>query len=169
MYRFSFIIHLVFVCSENEEEQSAQNPATPTLADPVSATRIFCGALILPTISTIVGRLLFESIEDTLHRTLLGGLTFIAVKGILKIYLKQQQYTRKKKRRIVDYTDENVRIFVNRSTSRHHGGATSSGGASTAASGEAPNAGAASDGPSTQFQRDPNLVPQSANERISMV
>uniref|UniRef100_A0A240SWY3 E3 ubiquitin-protein ligase MARCHF5 n=1 Tax=Glossina morsitans morsitans TaxID=37546 RepID=A0A240SWY3_GLOMM len=99
---------------EEDEEQTAQNPVTPTLSDPVSATRIFCGALLLPTISSIVGRLLFESIENTLHRTLLGGLTFITVKGILKIYLKQQQYTRRKKRRIVDYTEENVRTYVNR-------------------------------------------------------
>ncbi|KAL9898479.1 E3 ubiquitin-protein ligase MARCHF5-like [Glossina fuscipes fuscipes] len=99
---------------EEDEEQTAQNPVTPTLSDPVSATRIFCGALLLPTISSIVGRLLFESIENTLHRTLLGGLTFITVKGILKIYLKQQQYTRRKKRRIVDYTEENVRNYVNR-------------------------------------------------------
>lgn len=110
--------------SEEEEEQTAQNPATPTLSDPVSATRVFCGALLLPTISSIVGRLLFESIENTLHRTLLGGLTFITVKGILKIYLKQQQYTRKKKRHIVDYTDENLRAYANRnSTSRNHGNA----------------------------------------------
>ncbi|XP_054082054.1 E3 ubiquitin-protein ligase MARCHF5 [Zeugodacus cucurbitae] len=164
------LMNFIIPYPEDEEEQLAQNPATPTLADPVSATRIFCGALILPTISTIVGRLLFESIEDTLHRTLLGGLTFIAVKGILKIYLKQQQYTRKKKRRIVDYTDENVRIFVNRSTSRHHGGANASGGVATAASGAATGAGAASGAaPSTQFQRDPNLVPLPATDRISMV
>uniref|UniRef100_A0A1A9WZ19 E3 ubiquitin-protein ligase MARCHF5 n=1 Tax=Glossina brevipalpis TaxID=37001 RepID=A0A1A9WZ19_9MUSC len=108
---------------EEDEEQTAQNPVTPTLSDPVSATRIFCGALLLPTISSIVGRLLFESIENTLHRTLLGGLTFITVKGILKIYLKQQQYTRRKKRRIVDYTEENVRTYVNRTGIRQqHGG-----------------------------------------------
>lgn len=99
---------------EEEEDPSQQNPATPTLSDPVSATRIFCGALLLPTISSLVGRLLFESIENTLHRTLLGGLTFITVKGILKIYLKQQQFTRKRKRKIVDYTEENIRTFVNR-------------------------------------------------------
>ncbi|KAL9894242.1 E3 ubiquitin-protein ligase MARCHF5-like isoform 1-T4 [Glossina fuscipes fuscipes] len=112
---------------EEDEEQTAQNPVTPTLSDPVSVTRIFCGALLLPTISSIVGRLLFESIENTLHRTLLGGLTFITVKGILKIYLKQQQYTRRKKRRIVDYTEENVRNYVNRAGVRQqqqqqHGG-----------------------------------------------
>ncbi|XP_055849999.1 E3 ubiquitin-protein ligase MARCHF5 [Episyrphus balteatus] len=112
------LMSLIIPYPDEEEEPSVQNPATPTLSDPVSATRIFCGALLLPTISSIVGRLLFETIENTLHRTLLGGLTFITVKGILKIYLKQQQFTRKKKRKIVDYTDENIRTFVNRNT-RH--------------------------------------------------
>lgn len=120
---------------EEDEEQTAQNPATPTLSDPVSATRIFCGALLLPTISSIVGRLLFESIENTLHRTLLGGLTFITVKGILKIYLKQQQHTRKKKRRIVDYTEENVRVYVNRTNSNRSQGNTAG---SAAAAGAQP-------------------------------
>ncbi|XP_059219910.1 E3 ubiquitin-protein ligase MARCHF5 [Stomoxys calcitrans] len=116
------LMNFIIPYPEEDEEQTAQNPATPTLSDPVSATRIFCGALLLPTISSIVGRLLFESIENTLHRTLLGGLTFITVKGILKIYLKQQQHTRKKKRRIVDYTEENVRVYVNRSNSNRSQG-----------------------------------------------
>ncbi|XP_073815005.1 E3 ubiquitin-protein ligase MARCHF5 [Musca autumnalis] len=121
------LMNFIIPYPEEDEEQTAQNPATPTLSDPVSATRIFCGALLLPTISSIVGRLLFESIENTLHRTLLGGLTFITVKGILKIYLKQQQHTRKKKRRIVDYTEENVRVYVNRSNStRSQGNAAGS-------------------------------------------
>lgn len=115
-------------CSNQDEELPASsNPATPALSDPVSATRIFCGALLLPTISCIVGRILFDSVENTLHRTLLGGLTFITVKGMLKIYLKQKQYARRKKRCIVDYTEENIRNFVHRtnnnagaSGARHH-------------------------------------------------
>lgn len=82
------------------------------MSDPSLATRAFCGALLLPTISTIVGKIFFDSIESPLHRTLLGGLTFIVVKGVLKIYLKQQQYNRKKERQIVDYTDDNIRMFV---------------------------------------------------------
>ncbi|XP_067619221.1 E3 ubiquitin-protein ligase MARCHF5 [Eurosta solidaginis] len=164
------LMNFIIPYTEEEEEQSIQNPATPTLSDPVSATRIFCGALILPTISTIVGRLLFESIENTLHRTLLGGLTFIAVKGILKIYLKQQQYTRKKKRRIVDYTDENVRIYVNRSSTRQHGGAAGLGGINAGASGGAASSAAFSTPRSaTQSQRESNIISQPANERISMV
>nr|XP_016932258.2 E3 ubiquitin-protein ligase MARCHF5 isoform X1 [Drosophila suzukii] len=100
--------------NQEEDQQSTSNPATPALSDPVSATRVFCGALLLPTISSIVGRILFDSVDNTLHRTLLGGLTFITVKGILKIYLKQKQYGRRKKRRIVDYTEENIRNFMHR-------------------------------------------------------
>lgn len=100
--------------NQDEELPTSSNPATPALSDPVSATRIFCGALLLPTISCIVGRILFDSVENTLHRTLLGGLTFITVKGMLKIYLKQKQYARRKKRCIVDYTEENIRNFVHR-------------------------------------------------------
>jgi len=75
-----------------------------------------------------VGRILFDSVENTLHRTLLGGLTFITVKGMLKIYLKQKQYARRKKRRIVDYTEENIRNFMHRS-SNNNAGATGIGGA----------------------------------------
>ncbi|XP_023302657.2 E3 ubiquitin-protein ligase MARCHF5 [Lucilia cuprina] len=153
---------------EEDEEQTAQNPATPTLSDPVSATRVFCGALLLPTISSIVGRLLFESIENTLHRTLLGGLTFITVKGILKIYLKQQQYTRKKKRHIVDYTEENVRTYVNRNSSSRNQGAAAAYAAAAAA--------AAPEGAQQQQQQQQNQQQQQQqayvprpNTRDSMV
>ncbi|XP_054726389.1 E3 ubiquitin-protein ligase MARCHF5 [Anastrepha obliqua] len=165
------LMNFIIPFPEEEEEPSAQNPATPTLSDPVSATRIFCGALILPTISTIVGRLLFESIENTLHRTLLGGLTFIAVKGILKIYLKQQQYTRKKKRRIVDYTDENVRIYVNRSTTRHHGAGAGPGAGGVAGGVNVGTADAPTSAGSTsaQSQGDANAIPIPPTDRVSMV
>ncbi|XP_030369944.1 E3 ubiquitin-protein ligase MARCH5 [Scaptodrosophila lebanonensis] len=119
--KFPFV-NLIYPSLEQEEEQhTTTNPATPTLSDPVSATRVFCGALLLPTISSIVGRILFDSVENTLHRTLLGGLTFITVKGILKIYLKQKQYARRKKRRIVDYTEENIRNFVHPRTNNNNG------------------------------------------------
>lgn len=66
----------------------------------------------------------------------MGGLTFITVKGILKIYLKQQQYTRKKKRRIIDYTDENVRAYVvNRNASTRATAAATAAAAAAAAAG----------------------------------
>lgn len=70
-----------------------------------------------------------------MRRTLLGGLTFITVKGILKIYLKQQQYTRKKKRRIVDYTDDNIRSYVGRNNATRNQGGNSASAANAASTG----------------------------------
>ncbi|XP_026472731.1 E3 ubiquitin-protein ligase MARCH5-like [Ctenocephalides felis] len=87
----------------------------PPLSDPVSATRVLCGALVLPTIAVLVGRVLFESIESNFQRTLLGGVAFIAFKGVLKIFHRQQLIVRKSKRKIMDYTDENIAQFGNRS------------------------------------------------------
>ncbi|XP_043652229.1 E3 ubiquitin-protein ligase MARCHF5 isoform X2 [Drosophila teissieri] len=120
--KFPFV-SLIYPNLQEEDQQSITNPATPALSDPVSATRVFCGALLLPTISSIVGRILFDTVDNTLHRTLLGGLTFITVKGILKIYLKQKQYGRRKKRRIVDYTEENIRNFMHRNNNNSAGAA----------------------------------------------
>ncbi|KAH8381257.1 hypothetical protein KR093_000721 [Drosophila rubida] len=136
MRKFPFVNFIYPNLNQEEEPPTSSNPATPALSDPVSATRIFCGALLLPTISCIVGRILFDSVENTLHRTLLGGLTFITVKGMLKIYLKQKQYARRKKRRIVDYTEENIRNFMHRSNNNSNA-AAAAGGASGIAGGGA--------------------------------
>ncbi|XP_043656800.1 E3 ubiquitin-protein ligase MARCHF5 [Drosophila teissieri] len=75
---------------------------------PKIGSRVLCGALLLPTISLYVGRVLYSSVDDRLQQTLLGGLTFIAIKGIFKMYLKHKQYLRRMKSRILDYTDENL-------------------------------------------------------------
>lgn len=105
--------------SEETEENGNGNPnQTPVLSDPISATRIFCGALFMPTVSAIVGRVFFESIQNNLHRTLIGGLSFIVVKGALKIYFKHKQHTRKKQRKILDFNDENMRLA--RSQQHYH-------------------------------------------------
>ena len=45
------------------------------LADHVSATRILCGALVFPTIATIVGKLMFSSVNSNLQRTILVRMT----------------------------------------------------------------------------------------------
>jgi E3 ubiquitin-protein ligase MARCH5 len=83
-----------------------------TISDNLSATRILCGALIMPTVSSIVGRLFFNSISNNFQRVLVGGFAFVAAKGALKIYFKQKQFTRRQKRVIVDYTPENIRHFT---------------------------------------------------------
>ncbi|XP_018324431.1 E3 ubiquitin-protein ligase MARCH5 isoform X2 [Agrilus planipennis] len=86
----------------------------PALSDPVSATRVLCGALLLPTIANIFGKLFFDSVKSNFHKTILGGLTFIAVKGCLKIYHKQQQYIRQCQRKILNYTESNISMYLHR-------------------------------------------------------
>jgi len=100
------------------EENTAEPIPIPTqhhhvtvLSDSLSGTRIFCGALLLPTFSALFGRLFFESIQNNVHRTLIGGLTFIVIKGALKIYFKQKQFVRRRQRKIMDYNDDNVSRF----------------------------------------------------------
>lgn len=90
--------------SHQADNQVARN----NISDTLSTTRVLCGALLLPSISSLIGRVFFNNVSNNLHRTLLGGLTFIAVKGVFKIYFKQKQFMRKKQRKIVDYTEENL-------------------------------------------------------------
>ncbi|CAH2269308.1 jg25838, partial [Pararge aegeria aegeria] len=79
----------------------------------LSPTRIFCSALLLPTISTIIGKIFFRSVQNNLHRTILGGLTYITIKGALKIYHKQMLYIRHSSRKILDYTESNLKLYRN--------------------------------------------------------
>ncbi|KAJ0170813.1 hypothetical protein K1T71_013585 [Dendrolimus kikuchii] len=83
----------------------------------LSPTRIFCSALLLPTISTIIGKIFFRSIQNNIHRTLLGGLTYITIKGALKIYHKQMLYIRHSSRKILDYTESNLKLYKSQGTS----------------------------------------------------
>ncbi|XP_049880804.1 E3 ubiquitin-protein ligase MARCHF5-like [Pectinophora gossypiella] len=87
-----------------------QQPNNST-SNHLSPTRIFCSALLLPTISTIIGKIFFRSIQNNLHRTILGGLTYITIKGALKIYHKQMLYIRHSSRKILDYTESNLKLY----------------------------------------------------------
>jgi len=44
---------------------------TAPLSDPISVTRVLCGAMILPTIATIVGKIMFGKVESNFQRTLM--------------------------------------------------------------------------------------------------
>lgn len=79
--------------------------AYPSNSDPVSFTRTICGGLVLPTISTIFGKLLFQRINSNFQRSIIGGIAFIGLKGIFKIYYKQQQFLRQAHRQIKNYSD----------------------------------------------------------------
>uniref|UniRef100_A0A8D3CRW4 E3 ubiquitin-protein ligase MARCHF5 n=1 Tax=Scophthalmus maximus TaxID=52904 RepID=A0A8D3CRW4_SCOMX len=87
------------------------------LADHVSATRILCGALVFPTIATIVGKLMFSSVNSNLQRTILGGIAFVAIKGAFKVYFKQQQYLRQAHRGRT--TGQNTRTHKRTHTHSH--------------------------------------------------
>lgn len=92
---------------------SSQNSSSSHL----SPTRIFCSALLLPTISTIIGKIFFRSIQNNLHRTILGGITYITIKGALKIYHRQMLYIRHSSRKILDYTESNLKLYRSAATS----------------------------------------------------
>ncbi|XP_011415678.3 E3 ubiquitin-protein ligase MARCHF5 [Magallana gigas] len=81
---------------------------TTRMVDPVSATRIVCGAVVLPSCAVLCGNLLFRSVGSNIQRSMMGGIAFIAFKGAIKIYYKQQQYIRQAQRVIKDYQEEVV-------------------------------------------------------------
>ena len=79
-------------------------PADPAaLANPVSSTRLVVGAMMMPTFATVAGQIAFRREKDNFRRTMMGGATFLLVKGLLKLYYKQQQYERQVHRQVLDY------------------------------------------------------------------
>lgn len=92
-------------------------PRTPAVSyssnsDPVSFTRTICGGLILPTIATLFGKILFKRVNSNFQRSIIGGIAFIGLKGILKIYYKQQQFLRQAHRQIKNYEESPSRNRV---------------------------------------------------------
>lgn len=81
-------------------------------SDPVSFTRTICGGLILPTIATLFGKVIFKRVNSNFQRSIIGGIAFIGLKGILKIYYKQQQFLRQAHRQIKNYDESPSRSRV---------------------------------------------------------
>lgn len=76
----------------------------PGFNEPLGCTRMICGALLLPTVSSLVGKLLFSRYSGSQwRRSLFGGLAFLLLKGALKIYLRKSQYVRYSHRTIKNY------------------------------------------------------------------
>lgn len=59
--------------------------------------RVLVSSALLPFFARVVGNLFFSSVDSKLDRVLLGGLTFLGVKGVLYMYLLQQQEVRRKR------------------------------------------------------------------------
>ncbi|XP_028655237.1 E3 ubiquitin-protein ligase MARCHF5 [Erpetoichthys calabaricus] len=76
------------------------------VSDHLSMSRTLCGALVFPTIANLAGRLMFRRVHSNLQRTVLGGIAFIAIKGVLKVYFKQQQFLIQANRHILNYPEE---------------------------------------------------------------
>eukprot|EP00088_Acartia_fossae_P023762 TRINITY_DN24773_c0_g1_i1.p1 TRINITY_DN24773_c0_g1~~TRINITY_DN24773_c0_g1_i1.p1 ORF type:complete len:420 (-),score=95.11 TRINITY_DN24773_c0_g1_i1:242-1501(-) len=89
--------------AEPRREGSGAAASIPPSTDSLSVTRTFCGALFFPTIATFLGNTLFEETCSPLKRAVMGGLTFVAIKGVLKIYHKQHLYIRQCRREILDF------------------------------------------------------------------
>ncbi|KAM9801231.1 E3 ubiquitin-protein ligase MARCHF5 [Neosynchiropus ocellatus] len=77
----------------------------PSAGDHLSVSRTLCGALIFPSVASLVGRLLFRHVTSDLQRTILGGVTFVLLKGAMKIYFKQQQCITQADRQILNYPE----------------------------------------------------------------
>ncbi|KAF7216673.1 E3 ubiquitin-protein ligase MARCHF5 [Nothobranchius furzeri] len=77
----------------------------PGSGDHLSVSRTLCGALVFPSIASVVGRLLFRKVPSNLQRTILGGIAFVLIKGVLKMYFKQQQYIIHTNRHILNYPE----------------------------------------------------------------
>ncbi|XP_034752924.1 E3 ubiquitin-protein ligase MARCHF5-like, partial [Etheostoma cragini] len=75
--------------------------------DHLSVSRTLCGALVFPSIASLVGRLLFRRMSSSLQRTVLGGVAFVLIKGVLKVYFKQQQVIMQTSRIILNYPERN--------------------------------------------------------------
>lgn len=106
-----YIVRLWWRCSNRQQLQPPGRrlphaPAEgPNMANHLSVSRTLCGALIFPSIASLVGRLLFRRISSNLQRTILGGIAFVVIKGVLKVYYKQQQYFIQANRHILNYPE----------------------------------------------------------------
>lgn len=67
--------------------------------------------------SAIIGRA-FQSIESNLLKTILGGLSFIAVKGTINIILQHSEFIRKRSKKILDFNESNLSEFLNNRPNR---------------------------------------------------
>uniref|UniRef100_A0A803TPX3 E3 ubiquitin-protein ligase MARCHF5 n=1 Tax=Anolis carolinensis TaxID=28377 RepID=A0A803TPX3_ANOCA len=75
-------------------------------SDHLSISRTLCGALVFPSIANLVGRVMFRRVNSSLQRTILGGIAFVAIKGALKVYFRQQQFLIQANRRILNFVEK---------------------------------------------------------------
>jgi len=74
----------------------------------ICSTRVFVGGLVLPTIAKIFGDVFFHTESSCLKKCILGGLSFIAIKGVLKMYYKQKTYIQQSQRRVLNHHEHST-------------------------------------------------------------
>lgn len=109
---------LPFRSESTSQSTSSVENEIPPITNPLSATRTLVGALLMPSIANLFGKIFFSSIKSKFHKTILGGLSFIAIKGCLRMYHKQQQYLRHCQRKILDYTEANISTYTHLNSSQ---------------------------------------------------
>lgn len=89
---FSFIkdFYLIFLSPSCFEDEVARSQDVPPMTDPISATRVFCGALLLPTIATICGKIFFYSINSNFQRTIFVSAVFFLNVSIFGVIIKNK-------------------------------------------------------------------------------
>lgn len=80
---------------------NSQNDSDDEHMDAVSVTRLVNGGLILPTMATLFGKVMFQRIDSNIQRSFLGGMVYVILKGILKIYCRQLEYKRRLHRKVL--------------------------------------------------------------------
>lgn len=76
----------------------------PGFNEPIGCTRMICGALLLPTVSALIGKIFFSKMSgSTWRKSLVGGCAFLLIKGLMKIYFRKSQYIRYSQRTINNY------------------------------------------------------------------
>uniref|UniRef100_A0A8C3LEC1 E3 ubiquitin-protein ligase MARCHF5 n=1 Tax=Chrysolophus pictus TaxID=9089 RepID=A0A8C3LEC1_CHRPC len=93
------------------------------LADHVSATRILCGALVFPTIATIVGKLMFSSVNSNLQRTILSQtnmIFFIRKEKIISMHKDEMHNSSHYYREQQQMLYRSTKNFHYSVTERHH-------------------------------------------------
>ncbi|KAI3388900.1 hypothetical protein SNEBB_006733 [Seison nebaliae] len=98
-----------FFLEQLDEELKLDREQQPAL---LKVIRNVMGGLLLPTAATACGKLFFERVCSNIQRTLLGGITFVTIKGFFKIYYKKQQLMRKAFRLVLNANDKSVEHFA---------------------------------------------------------
>ena len=68
--RVPIVKHLLPTFQVASNSVRPQGTEVPPFSDPVSATRVLCGALIFPTMGVLMGKLLFQPVRSNLQKTL---------------------------------------------------------------------------------------------------